>query len=224
MRCWLLKDDTGVGEKAARVLGDLLETDCDVVPPVYGPRLNGVNGTEVALRQNRQPGHGRLWRLILLDRSILGIIPSSCRPGDAERTERQVSISQGRLLRILTRLSALNITALTRTPHPDLLPLPEAVADEAGCGLLQWAALGMIDRADVLMHLNWIDFFETFISVMRVSGRSPETDEAVVDLVRASIKQDPGLEAALRDLPDRTVEEESDPLRRYINEVLNSAS
>ena len=82
----------------------------------------------------------------------------------------------------------------------------------------------MVDRSDILMHLNLIDFFETFVSLMRVSGRSDDKDEAVVGLVRTAIQGDEELETALRGLPDRTVEEEAEPLRMYITEILDSAS
>ena len=205
-------------------MGDLLETDCDVaVAEDAMTHLDGVNGT--ARARHRVPGQAQLWRLILLDRDMLSLFPSSCSPySEASRTAHQVSISQGRLLRILPRLAALNIRAVTRTPHPDLLPLADPVADEAGNGLLQWAAVGMVDRSDILMHLNLIDFFETFVSLMRVSGRSEGQDEAVMALVRTAVQGDEELETALRGLPDRTVEEEAEPLRMYITEMLESVS
>ena len=134
---------------------------------------------------------------------------------------RSVTISQGRLLRMLPRLAALNVRALNQTAFPDLFPIPEAAAQTTGHGLLQWAAFGMVDKSDVLMHLTLVDFFETFISVMRVSGRSLEQDDTVKSLLQAAIVDDEELETAIRTLPDRTVEEEAEALRKYIAEMLN---
>ncbi|POR34719.1 Uncharacterized protein TPAR_05066 [Tolypocladium paradoxum] len=225
VRCWLESPDVGVGERAAKVLGDLLETDCEVVD---GQGVNGVgnvndaNGTEVARR--RLPGHARLWRLVLLSRPGLSLIQSRCKPEAAAdqppRSMHAVTISQGRLLRMLPRLAALNVRAVNQTAFPGLFPLSGAAAQNAGRGLLQWAALGMVDKSDVLMHLSLIDFFETLVSVMRVSGRSPEQDHTVKSLLQAATPNDAELETAVRTLPDRTVEEEAEALRKYIAEML----
>ncbi|RFU76869.1 hypothetical protein TARUN_5362 [Trichoderma arundinaceum] len=223
---WLETPDVGVGERAAKVLGDLLETDCETI---RGEGVNGVgsqgniNGTEVVRR--RIPGHGRLWRLILLQRPILELIKTLCSPETADpptRPRRQTSLSQGRLLRLLTRLATLNIRAISQTAFPDLFPLPAAAIQTAGQGILQWAALSMVSKSeDILMHLNLIDFFETFVSVMRVSRLTSEENAIVRNLVRAAAQEDDQLKEALRGLPNRTVEEEAEPLRSYINDILN---
>jgi hypothetical protein len=79
----------------------------------------------------------------------------------------------------------------------------------------------MVDATDILMHLNLVDFFETLISVMRVAEtRSRETDAQGAELVRSSIREDAELETALRSLANRTVEEEAEGLRAYIDELL----
>lgn len=213
VRVWLQSEDTGVGERAGRVLGDLLEVDCDVI--TEGEGINPILQTGLITSNNNQlikrrlPGHARLWRLILLTRPTLTIITSLCTPFPA-RTPNQTSISQGRLLRLLPRLSALNIRAVSHNAFPDLFPE----------GILQWAALEMVDKEDVLMHLNLVDFFETLASVMRVAGVSDERDEVVRRLVKAAVREDRQLEASLRSLPDRTVEEEAEDLRAYINKIL----
>ena len=217
---WLSSEDTGVGERAARVLGDLLEVDCDVIAEGEGvnplSQTNGLTPSNQLVRR-RLPGHARLWRFILLTHSSLVLITNLCTPSP-NRTTNQTTISQGRLLRLLPRLATLNIRALSQTAYPDLFP----VSDEgAGHGILQWAALGMVDEEDVLMHLNLIDFFETFVSVMRVAGVSDEKDEIVKKLVKTAIQGDNQLEPALRSLPNRTIEEEAEPLRAYINKILS---
>lgn len=218
MRCWLDNSDVGVGERAARVLGDILETDCDVIVQGVGANgftnatTNGIPGTQVVKRH--VPGHARVWQLLFLDRSFITLIVTLCQP---EEPTRQSTLAQGRLLRFLTRATALNPRLLATTPFPDLLPAP----DSAGQGLLQWAALSMVEQEDILMHLSVIDFFETFVSIMRIAGSSADKDKIVKDLVRTAGQGDEELAAALRALPDRTVEEEAEPLARYISQLLD---
>ena len=222
VRRWLDADDVGVAERAARVLGDILETDCDVVPspnPQDQPQVNGVNGVNgdatQLVRRTRPPGHGHVWALFLESRPITSLIPQLCSPS-ASRTTHQTSLSQGRLLRLLPRLATLKISALTTTSSPDLFP-----SDGPQSGLLPWAALAMVDKSDVLMHLNLVDFLETLVSVMRVAeNRTRETDEILGQLIRTAVRGDEQLATALRGLPDRTVEEEAEPLRVYINGLL----
>jgi hypothetical protein len=214
-----------VGERAARVLGDLLEIDCEVVHNNTDGTDSGtqVNGDQVVKRNN--PGHGRLWRLILAGRPNLSMIQQFCSPAsaglDQARTTHQVTISQGRLLRVLPRLCTLNIGALSHPVFADLFTLPDGVASSAGQGLLQWAALGMVDKSDVLMHLSLVDFFETFVSVVRAARPSPETDVLMKQLLMAALHGDVELEAALKTLPDRTIEEEAEPLRAYVASLLD---
>ncbi|GAO17370.1 uncharacterized protein UV8b_00195 [Ustilaginoidea virens] len=230
VRCWLASPDVGVGERAARVLGDVLETDCEVPDNrlLDGSRPGRrVPAAEVAKRS--LPGHGRLWRLVLGKGPILRLIHARCSaaslPGNPEPvlSDRQVTISQGRLLRLLPRLSVLNIRALSQAVVSDVFALPvgAAVEGDVGQGLLQWAALGMVNRSDVLMHLTLIDFFETFVSIMKVSARSAEADVLIGKLVKSATRLDRELEAALRSLPDRTTEEEAEPLRAYIADLLD---
>jgi hypothetical protein len=220
VRAWLSAADTGVAEKAARVIGDLLETDCEVVGGASHPQVNGVaneivfppSAQQQLVRRRRTPGYGRLWGLLFGDRQVLSQIQTLCSP-HADRTTNQTTLAQGRLLRLLPRLATLNLTPLTTTKFPDLF------ADEGG--VLQWASLHMVDATDILMHLNLVDFFETLISVMRVAEtRSRETDAQVAELVRSSIREDAELETALRSLANRTVEEEAEGLRAYIDELL----
>ncbi|KAH0599748.1 hypothetical protein MHUMG1_02538 [Metarhizium humberi] len=225
VKSWLASTDVGVGERAARVLGDLLETDCEAVDnnTHIGDSRAQINGDEVIKR--RVPGHGRLWRLILLSRPNLTLIQHLCSPNSTHlgqpRTTHQVTISQGRLLRLLPRLCTLNIGALSHPLFQDLFVLPEEIGSRAGGGLLQWAALGMVDKSDTLMHLSLVDFFETFVSVMRVSRRSAEMDAFIRKLMVTALECDSELEGALKTLPDRTIEDEAEPLRAYITGLLS---
>lgn len=218
VRTWLETADVGVGERCSKVLGDILETDCDVVDEDPSQHVNGVNGTSALVKRRRTPGHGRIWQLFLTV-PIITLLPTFCTPSSS-RTLHQTTLSQGRLLRILPRLTTLNIHALTNHPSTTLFPLPERTAAEVGTGLLQWAALGMVDAEDVLMRLTLVDFFEALVSVVCAVQRDAERDGAVRKLVKTAMRQDGELEGALRGLPDRTIEDEAEALRGYISFIL----
>lgn len=219
---WLVTPDTGVAEKAGKVLGDLLTTDCPkLAPPPPEPQTNGTGPSAAAAAAStatrpRNPGTGNLWSLFL---DMSSLIRDVC--SDAARPVRERTLSQGRVLRLLPRLATLDIAALTRT---------SAAASATGQpvfpegGLLPWAALEMVDRDDVLMRLNLVDFFEELVSVMRVAGsRSAETDADLRTVVRAASRAGDGddVREALTSLPDRTVEEEAEPLREFVRYLLS---
>ncbi|KAM3515915.1 hypothetical protein MY11210_000455 [Beauveria gryllotalpidicola] len=226
LACWLDAEGSTVAERAARVLGDLLETDCDVVVNVA---TNGDFGTDIFKRH--VPGHGHLWNLIFGSEQLFAIIPRLCRlaspdsEDDADnlsRTDRQISLAQGRLLRLLPRLATLNLRAISQTSFPELVPLPQSLARETGHGLLQWAALDMIDMSDILMHYNLIDFFQRFVSLMRITDNEPPSTTSVIrTLVRVATANNELLRNELTGLPDRMVEEEAEPLRTYIGQLLD---
>ena len=199
---WLVAPDTGVAEKAGKVLGDLLTVDCKIAPVSAQ-----VNGTEPT-RAPRSAGTGSLWNLFL---DMSSLIRDVC--GDAARPIRELSLSQGRVLRLLPRLATLDIHALTHHSAEDVFPQG---------GLLQWAALQMVDRDDVLMRLNLVDFFEELVSVMRVAeNRTPETDADLKMVVQGAVGDGDDVRDALRGLPDRTVEEEAEPLRAFVMDLLS---
>ncbi|PTB43466.1 hypothetical protein M441DRAFT_25493 [Trichoderma asperellum CBS 433.97] len=226
IRRWLESPDVGVGERAAKVLGDLLESDCETIRPAEG--VNGASSYDfngLSTTRRRIPGHGRLWRVIFTQRPFLELIKTLCSPETAHpptRPRHQTSLSQGRLLRLLTRLATLDIRAISTAHHQALFPLSTTAIAPSDQGILQWAALEMLSGSDdILMHLNLIDFFETFVSVMRVSRLTPEENAIVKKLVKVATEGDGQLKEALRGLPNRTVEEEAEPLRAYISDLLD---
>ncbi|KAK1624447.1 hypothetical protein BDP81DRAFT_329910 [Colletotrichum phormii] len=221
LRRWLSSPHVEVGERAGRVLGDLLDVDCELPPP---STLPSSSATELVKR--RAPGQGRMWRRIFHDKELFGLVLSLAKgidpspsptsdqnEGPVTLSERQLSLVQGRILRILPRLAALNIVEVGVSQFPDLMGSSEV-------GLLQLAALHMVDKSDTLMHLNLIDFFETLLSVMRVVEHSHRTMGILKDLVKQATRDDNLLKNALRSLPDRTVPEESESLRNFIRDVL----
>ncbi|KAM0561300.1 hypothetical protein ACHAPJ_003179 [Fusarium lateritium] len=221
LRTWLSSPDADVGGRATRVVGTLLETDCDIMPENQTNvtnRVNGVSSSETELVKRHVPGHASLWRLVIWDRHYLEIIVSLCRPAIINR---QATFAQDRLLRIIPRLTALHPRAIAISPFPDLFPLPGFADESIGHGLLQWAAMSMVDTSDVLMHQNLIVFFETFVSIMRIAGNSADKDAIVRNVVKTAASQDQELKVALRGLPDRTVQEEAEPLAMYISKILD---
>ncbi|KAF0638874.1 hypothetical protein FPSE5266_12132 [Fusarium pseudograminearum] len=221
LRTWLSSPDADVGGRSTRVLGSLLETDCDIMPETQPTTTNGVNGaisSETELVKRHIPGHASLWRLVIWDHHYLEIIVSLCRPATIDR---QATFAQDRLLRIIPRLTALHPRAMAISPFADLLPLPDYADQSIGHGLLQWAALNMVDTTDVLMHQTLIVFFEAFVSIMRITGESAEKDAIVRNVVKTAISQDQELKQSLEMLPNRTVQEEAEPLAKYISRILN---
>ncbi|KAI9163785.1 hypothetical protein HJFPF1_05411 [Paramyrothecium foliicola] len=223
LKRWLLSPDVGVGERAGKVLGDLLHTDARKSTTQNGTAVNGVS---VEGSNAHDPLDHNLWQLILEDASVLTLITSLCSPPptnsltgpELRAALRQVSLSQGRLLRLIPRLATINLRAITHTPTPDVFPVSEPAASEVGHGLLQWAAFTMVDKSDILMHLSLVDFFEALVSVMRLAA---DSDNFVKRLIKAAARVDPEVLSSLRGLPDRTIEDEAEPLRDYINDLLS---
>ncbi|RCI09037.1 hypothetical protein L249_4931 [Ophiocordyceps polyrhachis-furcata BCC 54312] len=195
LRLWLGSPDVGVGEGAARVLARVLETDCS--------SAEVVNGTG---HEPRPPGRGRIWPIILEDDDNLALIRHLCTLGhDPCRLTYDVTISQGRLLRLLPTLAALDMQPLTA---------------ETGQGLLQWAALSMVDTSDTLMHLSLVDFYESLVGSMRQSRHA--RDATVKSLVNKAAREDSAVNNALRTLADRVEDDDDAPdVRNYVAYLLS---
>lgn len=233
---WVGTGDVSVAEKAEKVLREWLEMDCEVV--IRTPEaVNGVNGfsggSAVARQRSRlsTPGEGIIWRLLFENLDNLTRIIANCTlslpesitsalpPGSSTRPQNDITLSQGRLLRLLPHLVVLNYQPLV-TNHSTLFESFGVTSTN----LLSWAALEMVDIEDILMRLMVVDFFETLVSVSRVAQhQGPEKDEVVRQLVREAMGRPGGdeVKAALRTLPDRTVEEEAEALREYVNDIIN---
>ncbi|KAL2018171.1 hypothetical protein VTK56DRAFT_1196 [Thermocarpiscus australiensis] len=258
IRRWLAAPQVEVGQKGGKVLGDLLDIDCELPPPSPPPHPNdSTPQTSLVLR--KAPGQGKLWRLLFGDGAMYTTLLDLCagRHPATAGSAHQLSLAQGRLLRILPRLAALNFPAVTRSrftaPTPVHLTNGDAAThddddyddDDAndavwstttttttttittspspprpGEGLLQFAALRMVRKDDLLMHLSLVDFFETFVSLMRVTADAAHKVETLQAILGEATRGDAVLRDALRSLPDRTVEEEAEGLRAWLGEVL----
>jgi hypothetical protein len=78
----------------------------------------------------------------------------------------------------------------------------------------------MVAKEDVLMHLSLVDFFEALVSLLRVTEPSALKVETLWALLGEATAGDEVLREALLSLPDRTVEEEAEDLRRWLGEVM----
>lgn len=227
IRRWLAAPQVEVGQKGGKVLGDLLDIDCELPPPPTASQA--LDNTALVLRKS--PGQGKMWRRIFGDKTtylfLLDLI--SGRHPDTSNNPHQLSLAQGRILRILPRLAALNFQAISQSPFK--APAPSHLTNghssdvartgpREGEGVLQFAALHMVDKTDTLLHLSLVDFFEAFVSLMRVTEYSAYKVETIRGLLGQALANDSLLKESLETLTERTVPEEADSLRRWLMEVL----
>jgi hypothetical protein len=167
---------------------------------------------------------------------------------DTAGDPRQLSLAQGRVLRILPRLAAINFRAVSHSHMTAPTPVHFTngsgssnsngqSADDGseeqeqqspanpnpprpGEGLLQYAALRMVQKSDTLMHLSLVDFFETLVSLLRVTEHSTLKTETLRAMLGEATAGDQVLRDALLSLPERTVEVEAEDLRRWLGEVM----
>ncbi|KAK4205020.1 hypothetical protein QBC40DRAFT_271626 [Triangularia verruculosa] len=251
---WLSSPKVEVGQKATKVLGDLLDIDCARPVPTPPPRLSsGAQPSHYELVIRRTAGYGKLWDLIFHTKNtyhhLLSLLTG--RHPSTANNPSQLSLAQGRVLRILPRLAALDITAIAHSEIPALTPAhltnghlssdedsdnettapPPAQTQNSGTnppqegeGLLQYAALRMVDKGDMLMHLNLVDFFEAFVSLMRITEWSEPKEQVIKRMLAEAVPGDEMLKNALDSLPDRTVEEEAAGLRMWMRAIMPATS
>jgi len=234
---WLSSPRVEVGQGANKVLGDLLDVDCPLPPPPPPPPTAPGENSPPIISRRKAPGNGSLWKLLFQDKEIYTYILELCSGRHPETAHpRQLSLAQGRLLRLLPRLAALDFRAVSHShitpPTPvhltngnqqngdSMTPVPPVRNPRPGDGLLQFAALCMVQRSDQLMHLNLIDFFEALVSLLRVTEHTPLKVEVMRSILREATAGDEMLKKALLSLPDRTVDEEAEDLKKWIEEIM----
>jgi len=158
---WLSTPHVEVGEKATKVLGDLLDVDCD--RRTIERRMDGI---EITLQ--RKPGQGLLWQRIFNDRDTYELILELCSlknvGEELQLDERQKSLAQARLLRLLPRLAPFDFRAISRSNFPDV---EDSYGVKGEKGLLWFAAVTMVNKEeDMLMHLTLVDFFVEFLGAV----------------------------------------------------------
>jgi len=146
------------------------------------------------------PGQGLLWRRVFQDRNIYGLIFSLCSSKtvgaeEYQLDERQKSLAQGRLLRILPRLAALDFHTVTHTHFPEIEE--QYGLQDGEHGLLFFAMVDMVDKQDILMHLNLIDLFIEFLEKMSTTELTQPTLDYLADLTKKVAGSDGALYKSL---------------------------
>jgi hypothetical protein len=183
LRTWLSTPHVEVGEMATRVLGDLLSIDCDHRSLAeIDARMHGLQITS-----RTPPGQGLLWRRIFQDSEIYGLLLDLCSSktvgrGEGQLDERQKSLAQARVLRVLPRIAALDFLAVSRTNFPEIER--QYGLQEGESGLLWFAATDMVDKEDVLMHITVIDFFVELLEMISLTEITPKTMEYLAKLCK----------------------------------------
>ena len=144
VRLWLCTQDTAVAGRAHDVILGLLLPDA-------------FNQAAIGLVEG-----GLMWRRIFRDKDIYGLIFSICSLStvgqDGQPSKRDKTVAQARLLDILLRIDSEPI----RTSQIPEIERQYGVKDG---GLLQFAAIHMVDyKADLLMHVNLLGFYTTYLS------------------------------------------------------------
>ncbi|KAL3420065.1 hypothetical protein PVAG01_08564 [Phlyctema vagabunda] len=183
LKTWLSTPYVEVGEKATNALADLLRVDFDRRSAAeLELRMNGME-----IDSNKPSGQGLLWRRIFQDKEIYELLFSLCSfqnmgTGEGQLDERQKSLAQARLLRILPRLAALDFATLSHSHFPDIEERYGMEGEQRS--LLYFAAENMVDKEDLLMHITLIDFFAEFLEKMSDTNLSPTTMEYLAALMR----------------------------------------
>ncbi|KAF3356282.1 hypothetical protein VdG1_06376 [Verticillium dahliae VDG1] len=245
IRRWLSAPQVEVGERGTRVLGDLLEIDSQS-PPLRIPReaitvngvpwtngsTNGDHGNDELVDIHKPRGEGVLWRRLTHDVDLYNLLLALPQGRDISGEvldDRQTSLAQGRLLRLLPRLALRDFDLVTQPPpkpsDDELMGGVDPEVEARQSGLLQFVALKMVDKSDLLMHLSLIDFFETLVSLLRVRAKEAGSSSQYIvqtlrEILSVALRGDDELRAALKRLPDRTVEEEAEDLRLFIASVV----
>lgn len=199
VQTWLSTPHVEIGERATQALGDLLEVDCDQrVSAGLSTKMNGLQ-----LSSRMPPGQGLLWRRIFQDRQIYSQLFDLCSPknlgtGEGQLDERQKSLAQARLLRVLPRLAALDFKTVTHTKFG-------AIEQQYGLtrgqeGLLQFASLHMVDKEDLLMHYTLIDFVAEILRSMSLTDLLKSTVDYLAMLMKEVAGDDPTMYQTLEGL------------------------
>lgn len=183
VQTWLSTPHVEIGERATQALGDLLEVDCD--QRVSAGLSTKMTGLQISSRM--PPGQGLLWRRLFQDRQIYSQLLDLCSPrtvgiGEGKLDERQKSLAQARLLRVLPRLAALDLTTITHTKFSSLEQ--EYGLGHGEEGILPFAALHMVDKDDLLMHYTLIDFVAELLRSMSTTDLSKATVDYLATLMK----------------------------------------
>lgn len=169
LRTWLSSPYVEVGERAGKALCDLLGMDCG-----YGSTEGLCSDMDDLQITARTPTSQALfWRRIFQDGEIYKLLLDLCSyttVGDDEGQldERQKSLAQARLLRVLPRMAFLDFPTISRAEFPEIEQ--QYGMEEGEEGLLWFAAAHMVNKeGDMLMHITLLDFFPELLGMMSLN-------------------------------------------------------
>ncbi|KAF2167289.1 hypothetical protein M409DRAFT_66290 [Zasmidium cellare ATCC 36951] len=172
VRLWLCTADTGIAASASQLLLELLGVDQTIR---RDPDEDLPSG-----------GQGLMWKRVFGDRDVYRTVFEACSltgkgPGGVELSKSQRTLAQARLMEWLPRVGAMDWGAIERSHHADV---EGEFGVEGGGGLLEFAALRMVDvKDDVLMYRCLIDFFSDLLQCTKSNVRIPgsgTTDSAAL--------------------------------------------
>lgn len=155
VRLWLCTTDTGIASQASKLLLDLLRIDQEVLTDPDDRVPHG--------------GQGLVWKRLFNDRNVYSTIFEACSlsgPSSLKLSKSQRTLAQARLMEWLPAVGALDWNVISRSHHAEV---EEAYGVKEG--LLEFAALGMVDyKDDVLMHRCLIDFYSDLLHAVKPSA------------------------------------------------------
>ena len=149
---WLSTSSTAVAQSALEVIRALLEVDL----------ASPLERNEYGNKGDERVGQGLMWRRMFTDRGVYGRLFSLCSlkdDGPGSMRKRDKTIAQGRLMSLLKKAGRLRWDIISRSQIPDI----EKQYDSES--LLHFAACRMVDKNDVLMHMNLLSFLRGLLKI-----------------------------------------------------------
>lgn len=164
---WLTTPDISVAERARQVLSSLLLAEGNV-----DQQGDGVPATATLSESIHQ---GLMQRRFFKDKSVYSRIfahTNISKAGDGESPlgKREKTVAQGRLLDLLR-----DIWVIPDVWQSQIQPIEQHYGSKPGEGLMHYATLHMIDKADVLLRVTQIDFITDLVNSVHTKTSSQVT-------------------------------------------------
>lgn len=154
---------------------------------------------------NAPQGKGAVWSSVWESARMTDVWHMSLgsTPNEKNVPYHELTVAQARTLDLVARCASMEPMRMLLHPAFDFF------------------TCDMVNQDDFLMCMTLGQFWEKTISLMRISHRrNREVDEELSKRLKRSIDKYPVIYDQVRGLPDRTVEEESEPLREYLAVLL----